>query len=50
MCAYAVPATLQYDIPRELPLHLVPLNAAWAEVEGGVCAPRGFKAQGERPW
>ncbi|GAB4822456.1 hypothetical protein N2152v2_009502 [Parachlorella kessleri] len=43
-----VPEPLQFDLPAatRLPLHLVPLGPVWAEVEGGVCAPLGFRAQG----
>lgn len=35
-----------YDVPHvSSSLHLLP-SGLWAEVAGGVCAPRGFSAQG----
>lgn len=43
----AVPEPVQFDVPAALPLNLLPTSHAWTEVAGGVCAPRGFQAQGE---
>ena len=45
---YIAPAGEQYDLPAQLPLRLISVvDRDWAgEVDGGVCAPRGFSAQG----